>query len=254
MAPTTVSRTDGRDEAPRSKLWFNGDEGADEYMLFQSACKSRLLRIPGGQKVDWLLDRLGSGPLTLAGTAPGFASLSDPTEIWNLLNSTYGSRNTSQSLNELDQLRQGNKSLEEHIIKFTQLCVEAEVTNEAGRIRRFKNSVRSDLAMVLLTQDSSTFDGMLRLAREVAPTLERQWRRVNTTAEKKAEKTPYRGRKERANIAQEMGENPPNHKDKTCYNCGKKGHIRPNCRSPKKETSKKATDAVIEDVTSEAEN
>lgn len=243
------------DDAPKSKLWFNGDEGPEEYMLFQSACKGRLRRIPDAKKVDWLLDRLGSGPMALASTAPGFENITLAGPIWDLLNATYGSRNLAKAKDELDQLRQGRSSLEEHIIAFTQLAVEAGVTDETERIRRFKNTVRPDMALTLTISSPASFAAMLQTAREAYPVLEKQYKqRTAGAGEGKATTTKKGGRKERASAAKEEGSVKPEHKDKKCYNCGKLGHIRPNCPSPRRETTKKASGSADNGEESEAEN
>lgn len=132
---------------------------------------------------------------------------------------------------ELDRLRQGSTDVGEYILKFTDLASQAGL-DETEKNRRFINNANESLRLHLIGHSATTFSTLAERARMIAPITDRQYQR--TKGRQLGGKSHGRG--ERVNSAQEKGRKFGGE----CYNCGKKGHMKKDCRSPPRQTGRKA--------------
>jgi len=192
----------------------------------------KLLR---GSAVDTATASLG----TAAPTTFPWATAATLLEV---LDSTYGTSTAErqkEALRKIGRLRQGNKTLTEHLEQFNTLASQAQI-NAPQKISLLKATVSARLATPAALIDEDTIGGFmqkLKIADDMipspAPGQKRGWKKVEKT-------------KARQVTASE---------DIRCYNCNKNGHIARKCPDKKKgRTVKTENDSEFEGELIESEN
>jgi hypothetical protein len=221
------------DSSSRTRVYF--DQGPpEEYMAFEAAAKVILFdELTDASQEKKLKGMLGNHALGVA-YAGRVSNYGNATSVFASLAASFGGKTAARARDELDRLRQGSTGINEHIATYNELSAQAQLT-AAEKARQFRNTLNEGLRLVVISSGKQDFNEMAELARETAPLTERQYKRMTS----KPTGRPGQGtRPERVNKVQgQPGKRPFGG---TCYNCGKPGHMKRDCRSPAKEQGRRA--------------
>jgi hypothetical protein len=141
------------------------------------------------------------------------------------------------ALGDLMRLKQGNKSLQEYTAEFDHLAAVAKISTEARATMFYAGlsfAIRDKLGPAVIPEEDG-YRKLWRMAEQASRTVVREKTRKERDAQRGGSRGGRGGGRARgrgAQTTQSAGDgNSEGSETRTCYNCGKPGHLRKDCKS-----------------------
>jgi len=165
-------------------------------------------------------------------------------EVFAALDEVYGGATAearATALGKIVRLRQGGTSLEEHLTEWSGLAAAARISG-ADAVTYLRESLSKTLRGMLAAQEFTSTAALMVAARraDMNKPAERAWnpREGQRQGRRRNRQNGKRGGAATSGAALTEAQKKERDKDIECYNCGKKGHRRADCRQKKGKKAK----------------